>query len=161
MGRLMRPSIRVRLQDGLVSSHFFLRRRQVTQPVFDRPFAALAWLIGGGHGCFRGRPRFFAPIGGPSLSACGAVGPSDVGVTLVSSSTSSSISSILRATSSSASSIESSWEYRTDTLKVVAELEDVLDSSEVRRDDVSRSLHDRFVKGRVMVMLVLELGLNC
>lgn len=156
----MKPSLGVRLQDGLVSSHFFLRRRQVTQPVLDRPFAALAWLLGGGHGCLRGRPRFLAPIGGHSLSACCVFGLSDVGVTLVFSSTSSSISSILRATSSSASSIDSSWEYRTETLKVVAELEEVLDSSEVRRDDVPRSLHDRFANGRVKVMLVLELGLN-
>ena len=152
----------MRLQDGFVSSHFFLRRRQVMQPVFDRPFATLAWLFAAGLGCFGGRPRFLAPVGGFPVSAGTAFGLSDVGVTLVSSSPSSSISSIFGATSSSsASSIGSSCEYRTERLKVVAEPEEVLDNSEARRDDVSTSIRDRFADGRLKVMLELELGLSC
>lgn len=46
------------------------------------------------------------------------------------------------------------------TLKVVAELEEVLDNSEARRDDVSISRRERLVEGRLKVMLVLELGLR-
>jgi hypothetical protein len=48
---------------GFVSSHFFLRRLQVIQPVFDRPFVALcADADGTGTGCLRGRPRGLLPV---------------------------------------------------------------------------------------------------
>jgi len=44
-------------------------------------------------------------------------------------------------------------------LNVGAELDEVLDSSEARRDDVSMSRRERLADGRLKVMLVLELGL--
>ena len=44
---------------------------------------------------------------------------------------------------------------------MVAELEGVLDNSDVRRENVSKSIRDRFADGRLRVMLELELGLTC
>jgi len=55
--------------------------------------------------------------------------------------------------------MSSSCEYRRVKLNVGAELDEVLDSSEARRDDVSMSRRERLADGRLKVMLVLELGL--
>lgn len=62
------------LQNGFVSSHFFLRFRHVVQPVFDRALACFERVVGERGGCILGRPR-------ARLIRTGSVG--DVGVSSV------------------------------------------------------------------------------
>jgi hypothetical protein len=47
----------MQVQNGLVSSHFFLRFLHVVHPVFDRAFACFASVVGERGGCILGRPR--------------------------------------------------------------------------------------------------------
>lgn len=88
--------------DGFVSSHFFFLRRQVIQPVFERPFAIFVLPPGVGSGCFRGRPRFLGTTAVESvLLAVSGAAISSFGFILARtpSSSSSSSSSILGVTS--------------------------------------------------------------
>lgn len=101
----------MRLHEGLVSSHFFLRRRQVVQPVFDRPFAALVRLGDEGNGCFRGLPRFLLVVVAiPDGPKGDGFRLSSILDSLRSSIPSSSSSSIFGVMSSSPSSISASGE---------------------------------------------------
>lgn len=97
----MRRPGREGIYDGLVSSHFFFRLRQVMQPVLERPLVILSWPPGIGRGCLRGRPRFRGTLTGVAVTSefALAIGSTPKGFILCNSSASSN-SSILGVTSS-------------------------------------------------------------
>lgn len=71
---------------GLASSHFFLRFRQVRQPVLERPLVILlAAATTGVTGCFLGLPRGLFTLGGSGAELWAAAGIGVKGASLRSS----------------------------------------------------------------------------
>lgn len=116
-------------QDGLASSHFFLRFRHVTHPVFDLPFAILLTAVEGAGTIFFGRPLFLFDKTSSTLSS----GVSDRSDLLMSLIEAPSESSTFRRTSSTSSlsanpSSSSDDRYASDPI-VDADKDEVLDWS--------------------------------